>query len=219
MPASEVARLYREHKLHSGPGGPIVKNPKQAIAIQISMARKEGHKIPERQEGGPVPGGDVLAHQGELVVPQAGELGYQPPPDKPKTWDFHGPSPRGNPTLDAERAAVNAPLQRVEGFKKGGTIPRTGVYRLHEGEYVVPKSLAGRYREFVKGSRQQGGPIKDSGAYQLHQGEEVIPRVHTGVFPEMDTSLRQPSPRMQYEPRNVSRIVVEGVDEPIRKKR
>lgn len=46
MPASEVMKLYREHKLHSGPGGPIVENPKQATAIQISMARKEGHKIP-----------------------------------------------------------------------------------------------------------------------------------------------------------------------------
>lgn len=39
-------RLYREGKLHSGPGGPIVKNPAQATAIQISMARKEGHHIP-----------------------------------------------------------------------------------------------------------------------------------------------------------------------------
>jgi hypothetical protein len=46
MPAREVMRLYREGKLHSGPGGPIVKNPKQAVAIQISMARKEGHHIP-----------------------------------------------------------------------------------------------------------------------------------------------------------------------------
>lgn len=46
MPASEVMRLYREHKLHSGPGGPIVENPKQATAIQIQMARKEGHHIP-----------------------------------------------------------------------------------------------------------------------------------------------------------------------------
>lgn len=46
MPASEVMRLYREHKLHSGKGGPIVENPKQATAIQISMARDEGHHIP-----------------------------------------------------------------------------------------------------------------------------------------------------------------------------
>jgi hypothetical protein len=46
MPASEVARLYREHKLHSGPGGPIVKKPSQMRAIQINMAREEGHDIP-----------------------------------------------------------------------------------------------------------------------------------------------------------------------------
>lgn len=46
MPASEVMRLYREHKLHSGPGGPIVKKKSQAQAIQISMARDEGHDIP-----------------------------------------------------------------------------------------------------------------------------------------------------------------------------
>src|SRR5215469_9645921 len=59
MPASEVQKLYREGKLHSGPGGPIVKNPKQATAIQISMARKEGHTIPKPkgsfQTGGTAP--------------------------------------------------------------------------------------------------------------------------------------------------------------------
>jgi hypothetical protein len=38
--------LYRQHKLHSGPGGPIVKKKSQATAIQISLARKEGHHIP-----------------------------------------------------------------------------------------------------------------------------------------------------------------------------
>ena len=39
-------RLYREKKLHSGPGGPLVKSKKQATAIQLSYLRKEGHKIP-----------------------------------------------------------------------------------------------------------------------------------------------------------------------------
>jgi hypothetical protein len=38
--------LYRQHKLHSGAGGPLVKSKKQATAIQISMARREGHHIP-----------------------------------------------------------------------------------------------------------------------------------------------------------------------------
>jgi Family of unknown function (DUF6496) len=48
MPAREVMNLFRERKLHSGPGGPIVKNPAQAKAIQISMARREGHDIPKK---------------------------------------------------------------------------------------------------------------------------------------------------------------------------
>jgi hypothetical protein len=46
MPASKVMEEFRKRRLHSGPGGPIVTNPKQAKAIQISMARKEGHHIP-----------------------------------------------------------------------------------------------------------------------------------------------------------------------------
>lgn len=50
MPAAEIMHLYRQHKLHSGPGGPIVRNPKQAIAIQISEAREEGHDIPEPEK-------------------------------------------------------------------------------------------------------------------------------------------------------------------------
>jgi hypothetical protein len=74
MPASEVMKLYRQHKLHSGPGGPIVRSKKQATAIQISMARKEGHKIPKpgdsMQQGGLVPEtGTYKLHEGEHVVP------------------------------------------------------------------------------------------------------------------------------------------------------
>ena len=37
---------FRAGRLHSGKGGPIVKSKKQAIAIQLSMARDEGHDIP-----------------------------------------------------------------------------------------------------------------------------------------------------------------------------
>lgn len=48
MPASEIPKLFKAGKLHSGPGGPIVHNPAQARAIQISYARKEGHRIPDR---------------------------------------------------------------------------------------------------------------------------------------------------------------------------
>lgn len=47
MPASEVMPLFKAGKLHSGAGGPIVKSPVQARAIQLSYLRDEG-KIPQK---------------------------------------------------------------------------------------------------------------------------------------------------------------------------
>lgn len=37
---SKVMREYGKGELHSGKGGPVVKNPKQAVAIALSEARK-----------------------------------------------------------------------------------------------------------------------------------------------------------------------------------
>lgn len=48
MPASEIQGLFKRHKLHSGPNGPIVKSQSQADAIKLSYLRKEGHDIPEK---------------------------------------------------------------------------------------------------------------------------------------------------------------------------
>jgi hypothetical protein len=43
--------LFRRRKLHSGSSdGPIVTNPHQARAIQLSYARKEGADIPEKKK-------------------------------------------------------------------------------------------------------------------------------------------------------------------------
>ncbi len=39
----KVAKVYQEFKdkkLHSGKGGPVVKNPKQAVAIALSEAKR-----------------------------------------------------------------------------------------------------------------------------------------------------------------------------------
>ena len=43
-PEKKIAKVMREYKaggLHSGKGGKVVKNPKQAIAIALSQARKK----------------------------------------------------------------------------------------------------------------------------------------------------------------------------------
>jgi hypothetical protein len=50
MPASQVMAEFRKGKLHSGSKkGRIVTSKKQAKAILISEARKEGHDIPQRK--------------------------------------------------------------------------------------------------------------------------------------------------------------------------
>lgn len=162
MPASEVQKLYREHKLHSGKGGPIVKSKKQATAIQISMARREGHDIPEVkgsfQAGGLVPeGGAYQVHRGEEVLPPPPDIGLQPPGMPPDlAGPQKGPAPpaqkpseagRKNPWLAEMRANVNAPLHTVQGFQHGGLVPDTGIYQLHAGETVVPNEAEQRRQQ------------------------------------------------------------------------
>jgi hypothetical protein len=46
----KVMHEMKEGKLHSGSKkGPVVKNPKQAIAIALSEARHAGSKIPKKK--------------------------------------------------------------------------------------------------------------------------------------------------------------------------
>jgi hypothetical protein len=48
----KVMTEMKEGKLHSGSKkGPIVSNPKQAVAIALSEARKAGAKIPKKKKG------------------------------------------------------------------------------------------------------------------------------------------------------------------------
>lgn len=48
---AKVMREYKEGKLHSGSKkGPEVTNPKQAIAIALSEARKSGEKVSPKKK-------------------------------------------------------------------------------------------------------------------------------------------------------------------------
>jgi len=48
----KVMHEFKEGKLHSGSKkGPVVSNPKQAIAIGLSEARKKGLKVPAKKKG------------------------------------------------------------------------------------------------------------------------------------------------------------------------
>lgn len=46
----KVMKEFKHGSLHSGSKkGPVVENPKQAIAIALSEARKKGAKIPRKK--------------------------------------------------------------------------------------------------------------------------------------------------------------------------
>lgn len=47
----KVMQEFKEKKLHSGSKkGPTVTNPKQAVAIAYSEARKSGAKVPKKKK-------------------------------------------------------------------------------------------------------------------------------------------------------------------------
>ena len=53
MPWDEVMSKWKAGTLHSGgPGGPVVKNQKQAVAIQMSEKKKAGEGKEEYQAAG-----------------------------------------------------------------------------------------------------------------------------------------------------------------------
>ena len=65
-------------------------------------------------------------------------------------------------------AVMNSPVAQgakaiLGSFKKGGTVPETGNYKLHEGEEVVPNNgRASEYRKVFE-SRGASGKHKWSG--------------------------------------------------------
>ena len=66
---AKVMREYKAGKLHSGSKkGPMVKNPKQAMAIALSEARKSGEKVVKKAKGGQVPW-SPFAHEREHYRP------------------------------------------------------------------------------------------------------------------------------------------------------
>jgi len=55
-------------------------------------------------------------------------------------------SKKKRPAITPDEQYVDM-LQQAQGsFKRGGTVPKTGTYRLHKGERVIPAKPAKRRR-------------------------------------------------------------------------
>jgi ABC-type dipeptide/oligopeptide/nickel transport system ATPase component len=50
---------------------------------------------------------------------------------------------------------VEGETERIMGRKKGGKIPRTGIYKLHRGEFVIPAKSVKRLEK--RGSARRSG--------------------------------------------------------------
>ena len=90
---SKVMREYKKGELHSGSKkGPLVKNPKQAMAIALSEARKSGAKgVKKFSRGGPT--------SREATGPTSGRATYIPNPFGKSIKVYTGPTGGGQPRV------------------------------------------------------------------------------------------------------------------------
>ncbi len=121
--AAKVAKVMGEFKkgsLHSGKGGPEVTNPKQAVAIALSEARRH----PLKKAGGGAVSSRPVGSKGrrisdeELSTPSGilAKSGRADPYERmPKT----GPAPAKKRPL-GRGAAYDIPLIKPRAYKQGG---------------------------------------------------------------------------------------------------
>jgi hypothetical protein len=89
---AKVMREYKAGKLHSGSKkGPMVKNPKQAMAIALSEARKSGEKVKKLARGGPT--------SREATGPTSGRATYIPNPFGKSIKVYTGPTGGSQPRV------------------------------------------------------------------------------------------------------------------------
>lgn len=61
-------------------------------------------------------------------------------------------------------------IRSIFGFEKGGQVPRTGVYKLHKGEMVVPASQAKALAGLIGKKPRKSGPKKGARS-KTHPGD------------------------------------------------
>ena len=137
---------FKAGKLHSGKKGPVVKNPKQAIAIALSEAGMSKNKKIKAQEGVMVEGAETPSMMGAQAAPEA--------LDRISEIDI----------AMAEEAARRRPLQTLEEEKEKPMTPKerrekTIAERNLKKFNTKKKMGGGMMNEYKKGGMVRGQGI------------------------------------------------------------
>ena len=120
-------------------------------------------------------------------------------PPRPRGWIVPPEAPgraipRQQPLqgrLQSQKRKISGPLfgfePSIPGFKKGGKVKKTGIYKLHKGEKIIPKSNPGTHRKHTPiVSKAQRGAM--GAAYAAKVGEMPVKELR-GVSKQMYKSM------------------------------
>jgi hypothetical protein len=105
-------------------------------------------------------------------------------PSKPSPKDLVNPKGKYGDKPGEKRIDVSDMTKKLGSFKKGGTVPKTGMYQLHAGEEVVPKAKAALAGKKKKGSGRVPHRMvtekMDDGSFQItHEHKPDSPEQQT----------------------------------------
>jgi len=140
----KVMGEFKAGTLHSGSKkGAEVTNPKQAVAIALSEARKAGAKLPVKKQLG----GTMTPAEKRMNAIQKNETGRasKPATSKPATTS-------GNkPMTDAEKRMVDIEKNETGGYKKGGMAKHSRADALRAQKYKAAMASRPKREPIVSG--------------------------------------------------------------------
>lgn len=163
----KVMHEFGKGELHSGgKSGPVVKNPKQAVAIALSEAR--GGKKMEMADGGQVPPGRGARRR---PMPEQGERPEGATMMKPRQMPAQGALAR----VAGPAGPAKSRMERPRSISQETTTERTTVspVKLKKG------GCAGKYAEGGKADIAQDKAMVKSAVHKheksMHPGEKLTP--------------------------------------------
>lgn len=179
---AKVGKVMGEFKagtLHSGSKkGPAVENPKQAIAIALSEARKAGAKVPMKKARG----GEVRQEASDKTISVQRPMSAQTTVETRRAMAVKrakDAAPKRAPLIDpqaGDEALIPKrssrpvdPLHGTNGYKRGGKVVEKGSGEVYASKAAMAKHEAKESKAYERKEhrKQMGGPVYAQDAQML----------------------------------------------------